>query len=305
MWILGQGGFFGSALSRQATEFGFSVFPTAGIQWTDPQRRVSDLSTLAFQFANFALGTLPTIVWAAGASGVAGAKSKDHGEVESFRDFVKAVTAVESLESSAITIISSAGGVYGGSGNPPFDIHSPTSAINQYGADKMEIEQITQTELVPHFAVHIARLTNLYGPWPGSRQGLINRLCTAAATREAIQIYVPLDTVRDYIYIEDAAKLLLLELQATRAYRGSGNPTFALVGSGENVSVGAAINTVSQVARRRIPVTVAILEETALQPRDLRMNPSWYQRGVDFSPLTLSQGTKRLFDSLVTVPRWT
>jgi hypothetical protein len=58
------------------------------------------------------------------------------------------------------------------------------------------------------------------------------------------------------------------------------------------------------VSRRKVPVTLAQLAATQLQPRDLRMNPSWIQRGIEFEPLSLAQGVKKLFDSLVTVPRW-
>jgi UDP-glucose 4-epimerase len=126
---------------------------------------------------------------------------------------------------------------------------------------------------------------------------LINRLCTAAASREALQIFVPLDTVRDYIYVTDAAQLLLLEIDADL-------PSISLIGSGENSSVGTVISTVSHIARRKVPITLARLAISPLQTTDLRMHPSWLDRGLQFNPMPLAQGVKLLFDSLVTVPRW-
>jgi UDP-glucose 4-epimerase len=297
MWILGQGGFLGTAIARSARKAGYSVFEGHPIPWRTPGIRSETMLELAEQFGQFSSGRTPLIVWAAGADGVS--PRQDEGEVESFSDFVHAISSISSLSTAKVVVCSSAGGVYSASPNPPFSVTSPISAANQYGANKIAIEAIAETELPNSVKVHIARITNLYGPWPGPRQGLVNRMCTAAATRKALQIYVPLDTVRDYIYIDDAADLILFEAGATRA-----DYSLSLIGSGENSSVGEVIKTVTNVTHRKVPVSLAYLESTKLQTRDLRMSPSWRERGLPFAPMSLAEGVKRLFDSLVTVPRW-
>ena len=309
LWILGHGGFLGSALAREASLIGYRVFPKVSIPWSDETERLNALVSLATDFAEFAQGSEIEIIWAAGSQGVADSKPGASVELDSFRDFVIAISGVEALHGSHVTVVSSAGGVYSGSSAPPFTALSPITAINQYGRNKIAIEELAAGQLSTDFCVHIARVTNLYGPWPGPRQGLINRLCTAAATREALKIYVPLDTVRDYIYVSDAAQLILLELKRAADSEGSGLGSVSLIGSGENTSIGSAIATVSNVTRRKVPVTMAVLDGTDLQPRDLRMHPTWM--GVEgdhaesrFEPLALSAGVKKLFDSLVTVPRW-
>lgn len=304
MWILGRGGFLGTALAHEAIRTGYSVFPQANIPWGSPSHRESALRDTAERFSEFTRDTTAAIVWAAGSEGVGTTGSSGLSEIDSFRDFVNALSGVERLYGSRVTIVSSAGGVLGGSPAPPFNFQSPVNAISEYGQNKIAIEKIAANELGPNYQVHVARITNLYGPWPGPRQGLINRLCTAAATREAVQIYVSLDTIRDYIYVSDAAQLLLLEMAATLDFDSSDSPAISLIGSGENSSIGSVLNTVAHVAHRRIPVTMAQIAVTQLQPRDLRMHPSWIERGIPFAPLTLAQGVKRLFDSLVTVPRW-
>jgi UDP-glucose 4-epimerase len=255
------------------------------------------MTQLAHQFTQFSTGGNPLIIWAAGADGVG--ERQDEGEVESFTDFVRAISATSNLNNAKVVVGSSAGGVYGASANPPFSVSSTIAASNPYGANKIAIEAIATTEFPESVKVHIARITNLYGPWPGPRQGLVNRMCTAAATRKALQIYVPLDTVRDYIYVDDAAKLLLLEVVASDADR-----SLSLIGSGENSSVGEVIKTVTNVTHRKVPISLAYLESTKLQPRDLRMTPSWRERDLQFNPRPLAAGVKQLFDSLVTVPRW-
>lgn len=255
------------------------------------------MTQFALQFSQFSTGGPPLVIWAAGADGVGG--RQDEGEVESFTDFVGAISGTSDLNNAKVVVCSSAGGVYGASPNPPFSVSSTVAASNPYGANKIAIEAIAESELPRSMKVHIARITNLYGPWPGPRQGLVNRMCTAAATRKALQIYVPLDTVRDYIYVDDAAELLLLEAAASDA-----NRSLSLIGSGENSSVGEVMKTVTNVTHRKVPISLAYLESTKLQPRDLRMMPSWRERDLPLEPMSLAEGVKRLFDALVTVPRW-
>lgn len=297
MWILGQGGFLGTAIARSAGNSGLSIFEGHPIPWNHSDLRSETMIQLADQFGRFSIGGNPVIVWAAGADGVSA--HRDESEVESFRDFVEAISASSSLKSATVVVCSSAGGVYGASLHPPFSVSSTIAAANQYGANKIAIETMAQKELPNSMKVHIARITNLYGPWPGPRQGLVNRICTATATRKALQIYVPLDTVRDYIYVDDAAELLIMEFAAAESSR-----SVSLIGSGQNSSVGEVIKTVTNVAHRKVPITLAYLETTKLQPRDLRMSPSWRERSLPFAPMSLAEGVKRLFDSLVTVPRW-
>jgi UDP-glucose 4-epimerase len=302
MWILGRGGFLGTAIAREAARGGYSVFPQKTIPWNSPSQRQSVLKATAQEFSAFARDTTPTIVWAAGSEGVAISDTNVTSERDSFADFVSVLSQVDTLFGATVVVVSSAGGVFSGSPTPPFSCDSPVQAINEYGRNKIAIEEMVFAELNSQYRVHVARITNLYGPWSGPRQGLINRLCTAAATREALQIYVPLDTVRDYIYVSDAARLLLLEIDL--AQNSEASPSISLIGSGENSSIGTVINTVAHVSHRKIPVTMAQVGVTQLQPRDLRMQPSWSERELSFEPSTLAQGVKKLFDSLVTVPRW-
>lgn len=302
MWVLGRGGFLGTAIAHEAERGGYSVFSQRTIPWNSPSQRENVLKKTAQEFSDFARDTKPTIVWAAGSEGVAVSSSHVASERDSFTDFSIVLSQMDTLFGATLVVVSSAGGVFSGSPAPPFSCDSPVRAISEYGRNKIAIEDLALTELNFQYQVHIARITNLYGPWPGPRQGLINRLCTAAATRKALQVYVPLDTVRDYIYVSDAARLLLLEIDPV--LNPGTPPSISLIGSGENSSIGTVINTVAHVSHRKIPITMAQVDATQLQPRDLRMQPSWIERKISFEPSTLAQGVKKLFDSLVTLPRW-
>jgi UDP-glucose 4-epimerase len=302
LWVLGGGGFLGSSLIQQARNLGFHVFTHDQIPWDLPTARSHQLASLSREFAHFSKGSDTVIIWAAGSQGVLESKNQISSELDSFNDFAKELISMDALHGSTIAIVSSAGGVYGGSSNPPYCETSEVNAINQYGRDKIAIEELARARLSPFFLVHVARITNLYGPWHGPRQGLINRMCTAAANREGLHIYVPLDTVRDYIDVSDAAKLLFPEISKTRAH--DQRFSISVIGSGESSSIGSVINTISHVTHRKVPISLAQLAETQLQPRDLRVRPSWLDNDPGFSPIKLAEGVKNLFDSLVTVPRW-
>lgn len=304
LWILGQGGFLGSAIAEKAQMHGYDLYVSERVPWLNSAARAAAIEDSALAFADFAANDRPTIIWAAGAEGVATQFHEDSTELATFTDLVSTLRATTALYGSRVIVCSSAGGVYSGSMEPPYSINSPTNAINDYGRGKIAVEQMTANELAPYYSTHIARISNLYGPWPGPRQGLINRLCTAAATREPVKIYVSLETVRDYIYVTDAAELLLGEQELLEHTGETNSPSVSLIGSGIHTSIGAVIKYVANVTHRKVPVTISELEATRMQPRDLRVLPSWIERGIEFSPVTPPQGIKRVFDSLVTVPRW-
>lgn len=304
LWIIGAGGFLGSTLANLSAEAGLTNFPSSTISWNDPVQRQKELEKNVSDFAAFAKGNQATVIWAAGKGGVASQQQEEISEWSAFSDFVSVMEKTSELFGSQIVICSSAGGVYSGSASPPFTIDTPPVAINAYGQEKIDIEEIAVARLATQYQILLARLTNLYGPWRGNRQGLVNRLCTAAITREPIQIYVTLDTSRDYIEVSDAAQILFGEIEFCARQSISHGVHMCLVGSGRTTSVGEVIATVTNVGRRKIPISLADLTYKDLQPKDLRVVPTWIGRRLPYSPLELPVGTKRLFDALVTSPRW-
>jgi UDP-glucose 4-epimerase len=119
----------------------------------------------------------------------------------------------------------------------------------------------------------IGRFTNLYGPGQDLRkpQGLVSHLCRAHVTGAPIGIYVPLDTLRDYLYVEDAASLVtdVMERAATGV---RGTCTTKILGSQHSVSVGALLGEAQRIFRRPVPVLLAASRHASLQAHDLRVN---------------------------------
>jgi UDP-glucose 4-epimerase len=192
---------------------------------------------------------------------------------------------------------SSAGGVYAGSQNPPFSVDSEPVPLSPYGRLKLAQEELAQERFSGTCPVLIGRISNLYGPGQdlSKLQGLISALTRAAVTRKSINMFVSLDTIRDYIYADDAAgQILHVVHDAVRSRSGASNATLILA-SGQPVSLGYLINLVQDVTRVKVPVALGAHASSAVQSRDLRLTPTrgpWRDQTLS---TPISAGVKTVF----------
>lgn len=168
---------------------------------------------------------------------------------------------------------SSAGGVYAGSAQPPFDVDTPAVPLSPYGELKVAQEALALELLSSTCPVVIGRISNLYGPGQNlaKLQGLISRLALSAVTQQPINIFVPLDTIRDYIYVDDAARAILDAIALAAA---EDRHRRLVIASGQPTTVGQVIRTMNLVAKRRVPVALGSHPSAYAQSLDLRLNPT-------------------------------
>lgn len=265
-WIIGAGGLLGGAL---ASEFPGS-FSATPIHWSDDDRAVSDLHLNLEKFlAEFQDPREAwQIIWAAGHATVSSSKEVCQRELGVFSRFIDALNATALGTRGTFFLTSSAGGVYAGSPNPPFSHASPTFPTSDYGTLKLAQES-KALELI-NARVLIGRVSNLYGPGQdlSKLQGLVSRLVVAGLEKETINIFVPLDTLRDFVYVQDAAGSIAQLLADPQS------PTIAVIASGEPKSLGTVIHQVQDVLRIKIPIAFGIHESSASQSADLRMIPT-------------------------------
>lgn len=276
LWVIGAGGLFGSALTRCATSRRASLHISDGIPWKDPQATRERLSQSARRFLvevhrrNEPWG----IAWAAGRITTSSSEDEARAELSLFADFIDDLTtqAAEMTPhvKGSFLLSSSAGGVYGGSNAPPFDSSSEPAPVGPYGSTKRAQETILELEAAEYFNVTIARLANLYGPGQNVKklQGLVSRLAMSAITREPTTMFVPLDTLRDYIYVDDAAAIAYHWMAAADSAS-----QVRLIASGNATSLGRIIGLVQDVAHCRIPVAYGFHPSAAHQAYDMRLVP--------------------------------
>jgi UDP-glucose 4-epimerase len=115
--------------------------------------------------------------------------------------------------SGAIVFASSAGAIYAGSLDAVVSESSQPAPTTPYAVEKLKQEELlhefhnTQSAL----RVLIARISTLFGPQTPGRpaKGLFAHLARSVISREPVKIFVPLDTMRDYVYADDAASALV------------------------------------------------------------------------------------------------
>lgn len=281
-WVVGSGGLLGRALVREMRRRGDHVV-TSVVPWGDPDEAVRVLARDAQAILDLAGSGPWRLAWCAG-SGVTGTSPAHLAqEIASLR------TALDRLGPGAaagtVLLASSAGGVYAGSDGPPHDETTVPVPLSAYGENKLIAEELVAAWAATHGgSAVVARFSNLYGPGQNLRkpQGLVSHLCRGFLTATPISIYVPVDTLRDYIYVDDAASLTADLLAAGP---GAGRTLVKICASGQAVTVGALIGYCTAVFRRRPRVVMGSSPLTSMQATDLRLR-SVVETHLDHRSLT-------------------
>ncbi len=272
-WVIGSGGLLGSSVSRELRRRGHRV-RTSIVPWADHGSAKSLLLQECTDFFDATGDDTWNIVWAAGA-GVNGTTADQFAlENELVADILAKVSAVagERRGNGTFFLASSAGGVYAGSTGAPHNEATQPVPLGDYGRAKLDSESIAQEFGVRTGTdVVIGRFANLYGPGQnlGKPQGLISHLCRGYLMASPVSIYVPMDTLRDYLFVTDAAEMVAdtLELSSRR----SSPPTTKIYASGSAVTIGSILGACRTVFRRRPNVVLAASPLAAFQGRDLRL----------------------------------
>jgi UDP-glucose 4-epimerase len=91
------------------------------------------------------------------------------------------------------------------------------------------------------------RFTNVYGPGPRSSRadrGILNQMIRRALAGETLSVYGAGDQVRDYLYVEDAARAFLAATLHSKALNGK----YFIIGSGRSHTIAEAMGMVADRA---------------------------------------------------------
>ncbi len=152
---------------------------------------------------------------------------------------------------SRLLLLSSGGVLYGNPRYLPVDEEHPISPLSSHAAGKAALESFfTAFANSSGVSLAILRPSNLYGPGQSLRTGfgIVRTLLEKARHGEPIEIWGDGETVRDYLYIDDAvdACLRLIDMpEATGPFN---------VGSGCGTSINALVKLAEEVAGRAIPI---------------------------------------------------
>ena len=273
-WVIGSGGLLGQALTANLRGRTPGGVVTSRIPWSDVNGSRTTLRTSLAAFLDRAASVeLPwRIAWCAGA-GVTGTSAQVlRDELETFCGFIDQLSLLAPPRSGKLFFASSAGGVYAGASSAPFTESHPPRALAPYGEAKLSAEvAVRRFAEATGNAVIIGRIANLYGPGQnlGKAQGLISHLCRAHITGQPLSVYVSLDTIRDYLFVDDCADMIGDALDASQL--AAGLSTTKIFASHQGTTVGALIGECRRVFKRTPRLVLGTSTSSRFQVKDLRL----------------------------------
>lgn len=291
-WVIGRGGLLGHAIATRASD----VVPSDPVPWHDLNEARSALQHHYRVFRHVAGESAWTVVWAAGSAVISG--TPQEMELSLLEEVLQCLRRDPPPGPGVFFLASSAGGVYAGSSGSPFNSDAIPNPISAYGRLKLQEEAATIEVLQGVAPVVIGRFANLYGPRQNRNksQGLVTRLCLACIYRDPVSIFVPLQTQRDWIAVDDAARVALQLCNQARG--GAAVATVQVIGTGIPTTVGRLIRIVEEVTHRTVPVTYGMDASAIHQPFDLRLQPGPAVIQALGTATPLPSGVRHLYDYL-------
>lgn len=275
VWVIGSG-LLGGAIRRTVIgRSDWKLVELPSLPWADP----GSLASVTLQnFDALRQGHSEwSIVWAAGVASMSSSAEAIERELDQFRVVMntleRAILASETRGS--LFFASSVGAVYAGSAAPPFTEETTIEPTSPYGSLKAAMEEVVRAfAAASSTPTLIGRITNLYGPGQSVEklQGLITHLILARYGGRPTSIFVPLDTVRDYLYVDDCAHLVLDALLRLEAESAATVPVVTkILGSGEAVSISTLLGHLRFITKVSPAVALGIHESSSYQAPDLRV----------------------------------
>ena len=268
-WIIGTGGLLGSTLAEQLRLRGRQCFaPSEPWAWDQPERLSTQLRRALASFGNRLRPGQPwESHWTAGRAAMTSGGGELEADCRGFHALVESIAEESALRGHRGILVqdSSAGGIHAASSARLIDEDTPPEPNNPYGHWKLEQEELTRRLVTAGHAegAFIARISTLYGVGRTNtrRSGLIRTIAHHLLRRQPVKIFVPLDTMRDYIAVPDAAAMILAGADMTwgRIVSGEGCRCFTrLVASEQPTAVSELLGIFRRLTRRNPLVVTSI-----------------------------------------------
>jgi nucleoside-diphosphate-sugar epimerase len=233
-------GLIGHAVSAYMGQFGpkLNDFTPELVTWQDSETIIKLIRLLPLDPSERL-----ELIWCAGRAGFSSSHEELQLEYQIFREVLEQLS--KEYKDIAVSLISSAGGIYEGSGgaNTP---HDPISPLRPYADWKLMQETLVENTVN---IARIYRMSSVYGMTPKTtRRGLVNALIESSYESEPAIIYAKASTLRDYIGNIDVAKHIISRLDVESSL-------VDIVASGRPTSIDMLINMLARITQRKIKVS--------------------------------------------------
>ncbi|MBU3897498.1 MAG: NAD(P)-dependent oxidoreductase [Gammaproteobacteria bacterium] len=298
-WVIGSGGLLGTALCRALHRKGDELFvPDKRLCWGDDQALADQVATTVDKFASRVQAVDQwQLYWAAGVGTMSSSAQALEPEARALTQVLKSIESHPQImaKPGAIAFASSAGAIYAESSDEVITERSQPTPTTAYARAKL-----LQEELLASFVKRnrcasalIARISTLYGPGQASakKQGLLTHMARCILRNQPIQIYVPFDTIRDYIAADDAAEAMI------RALARIGEPqqtVIRIVASERPTTIAEIVSIFKRIARRGPRIVTSASRLSGLYTRRVQFRSMATQASPSPPAMSLAVGIAQL-----------
>ena len=301
--VIGRGGLIGSSLENALfNRFGHKQVQQK-IHWKDPSRALVEVSSLVTRFLSENTNESWVVAWCAGQGNFA-SKSVDLKNENLYLEAVLAEISKTAIPNGVFFYTSSAGAIYTNPRGLVIDENSPPSVLNDYGHHKL-----AQENLVAHFAESTkirsinGRIVSVYGPNQNLQkpQGLISRLCLDALRHGSTDIFVPLGTTRNYLYVTDAAEMIAryIEFVHNQDDDTIDNCTTKIFCGAQSYSISSICRTVSTITKRKTFIRSRIDQKSLQYPEHFNIRSVVHPELSQFCSTTLISGVSAVYHGIL------
>lgn len=274
-WVIGSRGLLGSALCRTLLRHGTELFsPTEHFCWGNEHELSPQLAAAVQSFAA-KVGTTDRweIYWAAGVGTMSSPASALVPETNALSVLLSFIESQPQLTTTrgALALASSAGAIYAGYTDEIISENTPPAPTTAYAHEKLRQEDLLRSFVLAssRMSALIARISTLYGPGHsvGKQQGLIAHIARCILRNQPIQIYVPFDTIRDYITADDAAATIIASLGAISESPGVFTK---IIASEQPTTIAEIVSIFKRIARRAPRIVTSASKLSSIYSRRIQ-----------------------------------
>jgi UDP-glucose 4-epimerase len=300
--VIGRGGLIGSSLETALFRRFGHVQAQQKIFWDDPNRAVVALSSIVQRFFSENTNESWAIAWCAGQGSFA-SKTDDLKNENLYLEAVLEGISKIAIPNGVFFYTSSAGAIYTIPRENVFDENSLPSVANDYGHHKL-----AQENLVFQFAQSTkirsinGRVVSVYGPNQNLQkpQGLISRLCLDSLRHESTDVFVPLGTTRNYLFVTDATEMIAryIEFVHQQDDGDTYNCTTKIFCGAASCSISSICRSVSTVSKRKTLIRSRIDQKSFQYPEHFKIRSVVHPDLSQFCSTTLISGISAVYQGI-------
>lgn len=255
--VFGARGLIGRAVVEDLNKNHFSqIIQTPRIDWTNALDTKLDIAQAIHEWLTQPDCDEWEMYWCAGAGSPQSGVAANEQEQISYQSGLRQIEQImrhDQTQMITIFFASSAGGIYGPTGQRIATETTLTRPIDAYGRSKAALEQLN-TEFSQRTGVRtvIGRLSSIYGEYQDfrKRQGLIAHLAFSIAARQPITIFTNLATTRNYLDATTAGAVIVHYVQ----YSKESNSIVRNICAPYDASVAELLTLTKQLSGRQVEI---------------------------------------------------